>query len=151
MKKPITIRAVRVVGPLALDIDWSTGETLRLNMSGLTAPPFDALREPDCFAQVEIEPWAGHGLDWPGGLSMDSDRLYTLCREQAGMPTAEAFDAWMRRNGLSLATAAESLGMTRRMIAYYRTGNRPIPKVVGLACKGWEAQRQERQQGAARA
>lgn len=29
--------------------------------------------------------------------------------------------------------------MTRRMIAHYRTGSRAIPRVVGLACKGWEA------------
>jgi hypothetical protein len=29
------------------------------------------------------------------------------------------------------------------MIAHYRTGSRPIPKVVGLACKGWEAERQD--------
>ena len=47
----------------------------------------------------------------------------------------------MQRNGLSLAKAAETLGMTRRMIAHYRTGSRSIPKVVGLACKGWEAER----------
>lgn len=57
-----------------------------------------------------------------------------------GVPTARAFEAWMQRNGLSLASAAECLGMTRRMIAHYRTGSKPIPKVVGLACKGWEAQ-----------
>ena len=37
-------------------------------------------------------------------------------------------------------TATESLGMTRRMIAHYRIGRKPIPKVVGLACKGWEAE-----------
>jgi transcriptional regulator with XRE-family HTH domain len=46
----------------------------------------------------------------------------------------------MQRNGLSLQTAADSLGMTRRMIAYYRTGSRAIPRIVGLACKGWEAE-----------
>ena len=34
--------------------------------------------------------------------------------------------------------AAEALGMTRRMIAHYRTGSRPIPKVVGLALRGFE-------------
>ena len=60
--------------------------------------------------------------------------------EQAGLPTASEFEAWMERNGLSLSGAAESLGMTRRMIAHYRTGSKPIPKVVGLACKGWEVQ-----------
>ena len=25
------------------------------------------------------------------------------------------------------------------MIAHYRTGSKPIPLLVGLACKGWEA------------
>lgn len=49
------------------------------------------------------------------------------------------FGAWMQRNGLSLSTAAQALGLSRRMIAHYRTGSRPIPKVVALACRGWEA------------
>ena len=43
------------------------------------------------------------------------------------------------RNQLSLSSAAEALGMTRRMIAHYRSGSRPIPKTVQLACVGWEA------------
>ena len=64
-----------------------------------------------------------------------------MSRQQAGLPTASEFNDWMQRNGLSLQTAADSLGMTRRMIAHYRTGSRPIPKVVGLACTGWEVQR----------
>ncbi len=67
--------------------------------------------------------------------------LYELSRRQAGLPTASEFDKWMQRNSLSLAKAAETLGRTRRMIAHYRTGSRPNPKVVGLACKGWEAER----------
>jgi hypothetical protein len=29
--------------------------------------------------------------------------------------------------------------MTRRMIAHYRSGSRPISKTVQLACIGWEA------------
>ena len=54
----------------------------------------------------------------------------------------------MHRNDLSLSTAAEALGLSRRMVAHYRTGSRPIPKVVGLACTGWEVE-QRRQAGAA--
>ena len=54
---------------------------------------------------------------------------------------ADAFSRWMDRNGLSLTTAADALGMTRRMMAHYRTGSRPIPRVGALACKGWEAER----------
>jgi len=57
---------------------------------------------------------------------------------------AETFAAWMDRNGLSLTTAAEALDMTRRMMAHYRTGSRPVPRVVALACKGWEAEQRAR-------
>lgn len=74
---------------------------------------------------------------------MGADRLYELGREQAGLPTASEFNAWMQRNGLSLSAAAETLGMTRRMIVHYRTGSRPIPKVVELACKWLEVERNQ--------
>jgi len=139
MSKPITIKAARIVAPLTVEIDWSTGETLTADMHNWLRPPFDALENPDVFAQMKVEAWGGHGLDWPGGLDLGADNLYDLCRRQAGLPTASEFDTWMQRNGLSLATAAETLGMTRRMIAHYRTGSRPIPKVVGLACRGVDA------------
>lgn len=135
--KAITLKAARIVGPLTIEIDWSTGETLRADLTGWLRPPMDVLNDPDVFSQMLVDEW-GHGLDWPAGLALGADTLYDLCRRQAGLPTASDFDAWMRRQGLSLATAAESLGMTRRMIAHYRTGSRPIPKVVGLACAGFE-------------
>ena len=138
--KAITIKAARIVGPMQLDIDWSTGETLRANLSGWLRPPFDCLSNPDLFNQMEVDDWGGHGLNWPDGLDLGADTLYALCLEQAGLPSARSFDDWMQRNGLSLTSAADALGMTRRMIAHYRTGSRPIPRVVGLACKGWESE-----------
>ncbi len=55
--------------------------------------------------------------------------------------SSSEFAAWMDRNGLSLTTAAEALDMTRRMMAHYRTGSRPVPRVVALACIGWETER----------
>ena len=143
MKTPPRIETARVTGDLKLEIGWSTGETLPVDLSDLAQPPFDALRTPDFFARMTRDEW-GHGLDWPDGLGLGADRLYELSRRQAGLPTASVFHDWMQRNGLSLASAAESLGMTRRMIAHYRTGSRPIPKVVGLACLGWESRRRQR-------
>ena len=139
--KAITIRSARIVGPLRVEIEWSTGETLRADLSGWLRPPFDALGNPELFEQMQVDDFGGHGLNWPHGLDLGADTLYALCREQSGLPTARMFDDWMKRNDLSLATAAEALGMTRRMITHYRTGSRPIPRVVGLACKGWEAER----------
>ena len=47
----------------------------------------------------------------------------------------------MHRNGLSLNTAAEALGVSRRMVSYYRTAQKPIPRSIWLACLGWEATR----------
>jgi hypothetical protein len=44
----------------------------------------------------------------------------------------------MDRNKLTLDAAAKALGMSRRMLAYYRNGEKPIPKYVWLACLGWE-------------
>jgi hypothetical protein len=141
MKNPPNILSARVVGHVTVEISWSTGETLRVDLTDLANrnAAFAPLADPDVFARMVCDEW-GHGIDWPGGLDLGADRLYELGREQAGLPTASAFEAWMQRNGLSLASAAECLGMTRRMIAHYRTGSKPIPKVVGLACKGWEAQ-----------
>jgi hypothetical protein len=140
MKNPPTIHAARVLEPGVIELLWSTGETLSVNLSDLPRrnKAFAKLADPAFFARMARDEW-GHGLDWPDGLDLGADRLYELCREQAGLPTASEFQAWMERNGLSLSSAAESLGMTRRMVAHYRTGSKPIPIVVGLACMGWEA------------
>ena len=140
MKNPPNIQAARVIELGVLELVWSTGETLKVNLSDLPRrnAAFAKLSDPAFFAKIERDEW-GHGIGWPGGLDLGADRLYELSREQAGLPTASEFEAWMERNGLSLSVAAESLGMTRRMIAHYRTGSKPIPIVVGLACKGWEA------------
>ena len=44
---------------------------------------------------------------------------------------------WVR-NGLSLTEAAKELGMTPRTMSAYGTGQRPVPRYIALACKGWE-------------
>lgn len=31
--------------------------------------------------------------------------------------------------------------MKKQTVSQYRTGSRPIPRTVALACKGWEAER----------
>ncbi|MCK7481407.1 MAG: hypothetical protein M0C28_32650 [Candidatus Moduliflexus flocculans] len=47
-------------------------------------------------------------------------------KEQAGEVSHEMFDNWMTRNGLSLTTA-EALGISRRMVSYYRTARQSHP------------------------
>jgi hypothetical protein len=138
-KSPL-INTVTVSGDHEVVVSWSTGENLSCNLANTIErhSAFASLKDPAVFRQVAIEEW-GHGLDWADGIDMGADRLYQLCREQAGLLSPAAFDDWMKRNNLSLSSAAEALGMTRRMIAHYRSGSRPIPKTVQLACIGWEA------------
>lgn len=61
--------------------------------------------------------------------------------EMSPSARSAAFRAWRRRHKLSLTRAAEAIGMSRRMVAYYEKGEKPVPQSVLLACQGWEAAR----------
>ncbi len=49
-----------------------------------------------------------------------------------------AFRAWMEKHAFTQEAAAKALGLSRRMIAYYVSGEKVIPKTVLLATVGWE-------------
>ncbi len=48
--------------------------------------------------------------------------------------TPTEFREWLARCGLTEVAAAEALGMSRRMVSYYKSGAKVIPKRVELAC-----------------
>ncbi|MCB2056208.1 MAG: hypothetical protein KDE35_18465 [Geminicoccaceae bacterium] len=84
--------------------------------------------------------------DGEGPIDVGADQLWRWAAEQAGeaMPHA-AWKAWRERHGFAVATAAEVLGISRRMAAYYDSGAWPIPKTVMLACEGYDARRADRE------
>ena len=47
----------------------------------------------------------------------------------------------MSASGMTLDQAAAALGVSRRMLIYYRDGEKPIARSIWLACLGWEAVR----------
>ena len=149
MNKPPRIRSVHAARPFSLEIEWTTGETLRVDIERLLKrfKLYEPVRNPRTFRHVSVDSW-GHAVTWPGNIDISADTLYELAREQAGEWGPEKFDDWMERNGLSLTAAADALDMTRRMIAHYRTGSRPIPRVVALACEGWELRQRQRRRAA---
>ena len=140
--KPPRIDEVSALEPGVLKICWSTGEKLLAHIGDwierfeVLAPLSDA----SIFSQVRVG-WYGHSVEWPGEIDLGADQLYERCKEEAEQPTAKLFDEWMARNELSLHTAAEALGLSRRTVAYYRTGAKPIPRQTWLACLGWEVTR----------
>lgn len=112
---------------------------LDVDVSGIlhSLPELAPLLEPETFALVHVGEWGGT-VEWFDS-ELGADNVYAWAKEQAGQPSHEMLAAWMRRNGLSLTTAAAALGMSRRMVSYYRTARKPIPRHVWLACLGWEA------------
>jgi hypothetical protein len=136
-------RALKVtaIEPYRLRIRWSTGEILDVDVEdkikGIKA--LAHILEPEVFSRARS---GAHGasVEWEDS-EFGADNVYAWTREQMGDASHEMFFDWMRRNNLSLSAAAEALGMSRRMVTYYRTGIKPIPKHVWLACLGWELTR----------
>jgi hypothetical protein len=110
----------------ALRLRWSDGVTVSIQLPGLPG------------GAPTLSEW-GHSLEWPNGDEIGADRLWLETLSALGRDDARQFLEWRLHNGLSLAKAAEALGLARRTVAYYSNGDRPVPKTVLLACKGWDA------------
>ncbi len=96
------------------------------------------LRDPGVFAQAQVAEY-GRALEWPGNIDIGADRLWDYTLSAIGRDDAVTFRHWRMRHGLSLRASAEALGISRRMVAYYYSGEKTVPKTVLLACRGWEA------------
>lgn len=135
--------AVEALAPYRLRTNWSTGESLEVDVEGVlrSIPTLTAILDPEVFARVHVGEW-GNSIEWIDE-EFGADNVYAWAKEQAGDVSHQMFDEWMHRNALSLNTAAEALGISRRMVSYYRTAHKAIPRSIWLACLGWEATRPE--------
>ncbi|VFM99836.1 MAG: Protein of unknown function (DUF2442) [Candidatus Kentron sp. G] len=133
------LQAVEAFAPYRLRTTWSTGEVLVVDVEGplRTIPALAPILKPEVFARVHMGEW-GNSIEWLDE-EFGADNVYAWAKEQAGRISHEMFGEWMHRNGLSLSTAAEALGISRRMVSYYRTAHKAIPRQTWLACLGWEA------------
>lgn len=135
------LTAVVALAPYRLRTTWSTGEVLEVDVGDILRkiPVLAPILDPEVFARAHIAEWGG-GIEW-FDTEFGEDNVYAWAKEQAGEVSYEMLGDWMRRNNLSLTTAAEALGISRRMVSYYRTAHKAIPRSIWLACLGWEATR----------
>jgi hypothetical protein len=135
------IQSVKPLRGLALEVVYTGGQVVRVDVSELPRrfAVFAALNDRTFFKRVAVGDW-GHSLEWPNGEGLDADRVMDMALEQEGRADTLAFRRWQDKHGLSLAEAAEAIGMTRRTASQYRTGARPVPRTVLLALKGWETE-----------
>lgn len=135
-----TITAVRAVKPGIISLKWSDGTQVRVDIQRMPQlRGFRALLDVKAFPQVRVGKW-GHSIEWPNGAGLSADTLWLETLSAMGRQDARAFLEWRLRHGLSLSKAAEALGLSRRMVAYYSNGEKPVPRPILLACKGWEAE-----------
>jgi len=124
-----------------LRVRWENGDETVIDVSGLIEKfrVYAPLRQsPDLFRRVRA---GEHGTDvvWSDEIDMAADTLWRLAQEQSGATmTAVAFRHWRERKAYTLTEAARALGISRRMVAYYEEGQRPIPRVVALATRALE-------------
>ena len=127
--------------PLTLHIRWDKGEENRVDVSGLIATfrVYEPLRNsPKLFAAVHLGE-LGTDIVWNDELDMSADTLWRLAQEQAGLTMSpDSFKHWRERKAYTLDSAAKALGLSRRMVAYYEQGEKPIPRVVALAARALE-------------
>jgi DNA-binding XRE family transcriptional regulator len=139
---PRIVSVAPAAADLTLTIKWNTGEETLVDVSGIinSFRLYAPLRQsPKLFRRARV---GEHGADivWADDLDMSNDTLWRLAREQSGATmTAEAFRRWRARRAYTLDAAARALGLSRRIIAYYEKGERPIPRVVALATRALEA------------
>lgn len=78
----------------------------------------------------------GYAIAWKGpDLEMSADLIEALATETI---TPAQFAEFLKRNDLTQQEAAAMLGRSRRQIGYYLKEG-PIPRVVALACFGYDA------------
>ena len=142
MPAKIQITAVEVLANHHLSVTWHNGKQHTIDLSAYIKRfvVLQPLKKVTRFKQAQVDEW-GFDVTWGDDIEIAASTLYRLALEQSGdvMPTT-AFKDWMTTNKLSLTTAAQELGLSRRTITAYSSGVALIPKHIGLACKGWEYQ-----------
>lgn len=141
-QKQFTLTAVQALADGVLALTYADGEQLQVSVLPLIQrhPTLRELATPAVFQRAKLGEW-GASVTWgQDALELAADNLRARAVEQAGGTSHETIWNWMARHDLTLDAAAQALGLSRRMLAYYRSGEKPVPRTVALACLGWEAE-----------
>jgi hypothetical protein len=135
------IGAVKSVGGYNVEVTWVAGErtgrteVIDIAPMVLSYKAYRPLREaPELLNTVAVIN-DGDAIAWgDGSILMSAEAVESLSSQE--MTPAE-FVAFMARNKLTEEGVASLLGYKRRQIGYFKTTG-PIPRVVALACHGYE-------------
>jgi hypothetical protein len=137
------LTAVAVLPDYRLRLSYVDGKEFEVDLGEwiATTSILLSLKDATLFTQARIG-FAGRSVEWvEDELDLGADNLRNLAVEQAGGIGHERIWNWLHETGLTLEQAANALGISRRMLIYYRDGEKTIPRSIWLACLGWEAVR----------
>ncbi len=139
MNKNFEISTILITGPSKLRITFGDDAMMDIDLSSIISRNsfLAPLKDAALFSKAKISSH-NRGIEWNDDIDLAGDNLRAEAVEQSGGISHERIWNWMHRNALTLDAAAAALGISRRMLAYYRNGNKPIPKHIWLACLGWE-------------
>lgn len=141
--KHFTLTAVKALPPSTLELTYADSAVLQVDLKPIIRKHRTLARLADAavFTTAQLGEWGG-SVTWAQDdhLELAADNLRARAIEQAGGYSHEVIWNWMARHHLTLDTGAQALGLSRRMLAYYRSGEKPVPRTVVLACVGWEAE-----------
>ncbi len=127
-----------MIGEKSLRLGWDDGAVAIVDLGEPIAvrkalAPLDNDGE---FVRARISE-DGWSIEWPCGIDLGASQLRRWANEQSGESMSpKAFRRWMEGHGLTLDDAADALGLSRRTIAYYLSGEQPVSKTVMLATEG---------------
>ena len=129
-----------IAGDQVLALAWDDGRTAMVDLAGVIAghAALSGLADSKLFALAQLSD-DGWSAEWPNGVDFGAQQLRRWADEQAGETMApQTFRAWVERHGFTLERAADALGLSRRTIAYYLSGEQVVPKTVFLATEGYD-------------
>ena len=133
---------VQVLPDLSLSVGWAEGprtgtaDVVDLSPVINTYKFYRPLRKNKELFQTAHLVDDGHAIEWGDGTIDMSAELIEDIASQTMRP--QDFAEFLEHNKLTQEAAAALLGYSRRQIGYYLTTG-PIPRVVALACYGYEA------------
>lgn len=141
------LRNVKALKDFRLKLTFIDGVVREVDFKPLfeESPGLRPLKDPAQFAKATLGEGDGWTVEWPHlDIQVGADTLWLDAQAQSAPDeNTRIFARWRARNGLSLPMAAEALGMTTRTTSAYGTGERPVPRYIALAVKGWEAEHRD--------
>lgn len=135
------LSSVAAAEGFAVNVVWAEGaragvtETVDLAPQIMRYRLYAPLRDdPALFAAVRLAD-DGTVLTWTDQIDMAATTVEGLAEQS--MSNAD-FRRFMERHRLTLDAAAATLGIARRQAAYYAK-DKPVPRLVALACAGIDA------------